>query len=142
MQGLVRRLLFVAGGVLSASWLLSAPAADARVQHAQAQAPSDSEQSPDASDQKQAPDLSDQKLDAVAAALEQVANVRQGYQERIESAPPSEGESIAEEGKGALVKAITDQGLSVEEYVSILVVAQNDPAVREKIVKRIRSSPK
>jgi hypothetical protein len=32
--------------------------------------------------------------------------------------------------------------LSVEEYTSILVVAQNDPVVREKIVQRIRSSPK
>jgi hypothetical protein len=39
-------------------------------------------------------------------------------------------------------KAITDQGLSVEEYDSILEVAQNDPEVREKIRQRIRPSAK
>jgi hypothetical protein len=33
-------------------------------------------------------------------------------------------------------------GLSIEEYTSILVVAQNVPVVREKILQRIRSSPK
>ena len=35
-----------------------------------------------------------------------------------------------------------NHGLSIEEYTSILVVAQNDPVVREKILQRIRSSPK
>ena len=40
------------------------------------------------------------------------------------------------------MKAITDQGLSVEEYTLILVVAQNDPVVREKILQRIGPSPK
>ena len=40
----------------------------------------------------------------------------------------------------ALAKAVTDQGLSVEEYDPILEVAQNDPGVREKIRQRIRPS--
>jgi hypothetical protein len=34
------------------------------------------------------------------------------------------------------------QGLSLEEYDSILEVAQNDPEVREKIRQRIRPSAK
>jgi hypothetical protein len=55
---------------------------------------------------------------------------------------PRPRQGIADEAKNALVKAITNHGLSVEEYTSILVVAQNDPVVREKIVQRIRSSPK
>jgi uncharacterized protein DUF4168 len=44
------------------------------------------------------------------------------------------------EAVNALAKAVTDQGLSVEEYDSILEVAQNDPDVREKIRQRIRPS--
>jgi hypothetical protein len=40
------------------------------------------------------------------------------------------------------VKAVTDQGLSVEEYTSIVAMAQSDPEVREKIVQRIRASAK
>jgi hypothetical protein len=38
------------------------------------------------------------------------------------------------------VKAVTDQGLSVEEYTSIMVVAQNDPMVRQKILQRLKPS--
>ena len=40
----------------------------------------------------------------------------------------------------AMSKAVTEEGLSVEEYDSILEVAQNDPGVREKIRQRIRPS--
>jgi Domain of unknown function (DUF4168) len=35
-------------------------------------------------------------------------------------------------------KAVTDQGLSVEEYTTILKVAQNDPVVRGKLVQRMK----
>jgi hypothetical protein len=38
------------------------------------------------------------------------------------------------------VKAVTDQGLSVEEYNSILRVAQNDPSLRAKIMQRLHRS--
>ena len=41
-----------------------------------------------------------------------------------------------------MAKAVTDQGLSVEEYAAILQVAQNDPDVREKIRQRISPSTK
>jgi hypothetical protein len=115
----------LAAVVLTAAWLLSVPAANAQAQ-SPLQVPSD-----------QTPNISDQKLDATAAALKQVASVKEDYQQRIEAAPPPERQSIADEAKDALVKAVTDQGLSVEEYTSILVVAQNDPVVREKILRRI-----
>ena len=45
-----------------------------------------------------------------------------------------------DEALSAMRNAVTDQGLSVEEYDSILTVAQNDPGVREKIRQRIRPS--
>src|SRR5262249_44358072 len=82
--------------------------------------------------------IPDQKLDAAAAALDQVATLKEDYQQRINSADPADKRRIAEEGNNALVKAITDQGLSVEEYTAILVVAQNDATVREKIIQRLR----
>ena len=44
---------------------------------------------------------------------------------------------IIDNGYG-LANAVTDQGLSLKEYDSILEVAQNDPEVREKISQRIR----
>ena len=40
------------------------------------------------------------------------------------AARPSDRNRIAEEAHDALLKAVTDQGLSVEEYTSILEVAE------------------
>ena len=101
-----------AAALLIAAGLLSIPIANAQVQSP----------SPDLSDQS--PDIPDQKLDAAAAAIERVASLKQDYQQRIAAAVPSDKERIANEAINALAKAITDQGLSVEEYDSILEVAQ------------------
>jgi len=121
MRSAVAVLLIVAG-------LLSITAANDQVQ------------SPGVSDP--ASNIPDQKLDAAAAAIEQVANLKQDYQQRIAAAAPSDKERILNEAVNALAKAVTDQGLSVEEYDSILQVAQNDPDVREKIRERMRPSAK
>src|SRR5215813_4878027 len=119
-----------AAALLIAVGLLSVPAANAQVQSP----------SPGLSDQS--PNISDQKLDAVATAIERVASLKQDYQQRIAAAAPSDKERIANEAINALAKAVIDQGLSLEEYDSILQMAQNDPEVREKIRQRIRPSAK
>jgi hypothetical protein len=64
--------------------------------------------------------------------------VRQDYQQKINTAPTEEKPKLATEARDAMTKAVTDQGLSVEEYTQILVVAQNDTTVREKILQRLR----
>jgi hypothetical protein len=95
--------------------------------------------------QSPSPDLSqqnipDQKLDAAAAAMGRVATLKQDYQQRIAAAAPEDKKQLLDEAINALAKAVTDQGLSVEEYDSILEVAQNDPSIGEKIRQRIRPS--
>jgi uncharacterized protein DUF4168 len=120
----------VAAVALTAAGLLYAPMANA-----QAQSPS-----PGATEQT--PNIPDQKLDATAAAMEKVATIRKDYQQRLESADAADKGKIAEEGSNALAKAVTDQGLSIDEYSAILQVARNDPAVREKLVQRLRPEPK
>jgi hypothetical protein len=35
-------------------------------------------------------------------------------------------------------KAVTDQGLSIDEYTTILAVAQKDPIVRDKLIQRLK----
>jgi hypothetical protein len=117
-----------AASLLIAAGFLFVPAANAQVQSS----------SPDLSER--APNIPDQKLDAAAAAIERVASLKQDYQQRIALAAPADKERILNEAINALAKAVADQGLSVEEYVSFLVVAQNDPDVREKIRQRIRPS--
>jgi hypothetical protein len=100
-------------------------------------------QSPQAqSPQAQSPSstISDEKLNAAAAAVGQVTSVRQSYEHRIAEAPPSDKERLTNEANDALKKAVTDQGLSVDEYNSIIRTAQNDPAIRQKLAQRISRS--
>jgi hypothetical protein len=119
-----------AAAALTAAWFLYVPAANAQVQ------------SPPPGSADQTLNISDQKLDAAAAAMKEVASVKEDYEQRIEAAAPSDKQRIANEANNALVKAVTDKGLSVEEYTLILAMAQSDPEVREKIVQRIRPSAK
>jgi Domain of unknown function (DUF4168) len=85
--------------------------------------------------------IPDQKLDATAAALDQIADVKESYTKQIEATPSdTDKRRLVDEANKALVKAVTDQGLSVEEYTSIMVVAQNDAAVRQKILQRMKPS--
>ena len=57
------------------------------------------------------------------------------------AAAASDKKRIAAEAFSAFQKAVTDQGLSVNEYISILEVAQNNPEVGDKIRQRLPTSP-
>ena len=106
-----------------------------------AQSPNPSEQNPPAEQKPpagQTSTLSDQKLDQMAAAMKQVASVKDDYEQRIAAAPPSDQQRIAEEAGDALEKAVTDHGLSVEEFNSIIEVAQADSNIREKLRQRLK----
>jgi hypothetical protein len=81
--------------------------------------------------------ISEEKLNAAAAAIGQVATIEQSYKSKIAAAPPSDKERLTNEADDAFQKAVTDQGLSVDEYHSIIRTAENDPAVREKLIQRI-----
>jgi Domain of unknown function (DUF4168) len=115
--------------------LLMLPAASAQMNQAQ---PRPQQQSPQA--QSPSPPISDQKLNAAAVAIGQVSSIKQSYERKIAEAPPSDKQRMTDEANNAMKKAVTDQGLSVDEYNSIIHTAQNDPAVREKLSQRIPHS--
>ena len=85
--------------------------------------------------------ISDQKLDQAAAAMARINSLHKSYQEKLTQAPPDQQNSVIAEANSALQKAVTDQGLSVDEYNTIIKSAQNDPAVRDKLVQRL-AAPK
>jgi hypothetical protein len=102
---------------------------------AQAQSPS----TPPATSPSAAPTtIPEGKLDAAAAAVKRVSAVRDSFEQQVAKAPPADKERLAGEANDAMKKAVTDQGLSVEEYTTILKVAQNDPSVREKLLQRLK----
>lgn len=83
------------------------------------------------------PGISDTKLDQAAAALVHVDKLQRSYQQKLEQAQPDERDHVIEEADNALAKAVTDHGLSIDEYDAIMQTAQNDPSVREKLLQRL-----
>jgi hypothetical protein len=86
--------------------------------------------------------IPDQKLDAAAAAMQRVATLKRDYLQLLQATPTDDQPRIVNEASDAIEKAVTDQGLSVEEYTTILEQAQKDPQVREKIIERIQAPAK
>ena len=89
-------------------------------------------------DSKDAADIPDHKLDAAAAAVKRVAMVKETYEAKLAKAPDNEKEGVVEEANQAAEKAVTQEGLSVQEFVTIMDVAENNPAVRAKIIQRLK----
>jgi hypothetical protein len=135
----VRLLQPLAAAALTVSGLIIMPA-NAQMSPPQARP---EQQSPQAHP-PQAPSasltLSDEKLNAAAAAIGRVTSIRQSYEPKIAAAPPANKQHMTEEANDAMKKAVADQGLSVDEYNSIIRTAQNDPSVRQKLSQRIPHS--
>src|SRR5215472_8182202 len=114
------RLLPVAAVALTAGALLLVPVAQAQMNPPQAppaQTQSPQTASPSAS-------ISDEKLNAAAAAIGQVATIQQSYESKIAAASASDKHRLSDEANSAVEKAVTDQGLSVDEFNNIIRTAQ------------------
>jgi Domain of unknown function (DUF4168) len=125
---------------LTGGALLLVPAAEAQMNPPQARPEAQSPQTQPLQTPSSPASISDEKLNAAAVAIGQVATIRQSYESKIAAAPPSDKQRLTKEANDALLKAVTDQGLSVDEYNNIIRTAQNDPTVREKLTQRIPNS--
>ena len=83
-------------------------------------------------------DIPDGKLDAAANAVKRVLTLKDTYEQKLARAPEDQKQGVIEEANNAVTKAVTDQGLSLEEFNNIMEVAENDPVVRDKLVKRMK----
>lgn len=129
----MRSTLGLCAMTIAAAGLLLTPVAVATAQAQTPSAPSTTKPST-----KAPADISEQKLDATAAAVKSVSTIRQTYEEKVAQAPAAEKGRLVDEATTAMTKAVTDQGLSVDEYVAIIEVAQNDPAVRDKLLQKLK----
>jgi Domain of unknown function (DUF4168) len=89
---------------------------------------------------KKAQNIPEDKLNAAGAALAAVTRIHRDYEQRLAAASPNDRKRIADEGDTALQQAITDKGLSMDEYKAILDAAQNDPDLRAKLVERAKAA--
>ena len=83
-------------------------------------------------------DVTDKKLDATAAAVKKVSAVSDSYKKKLAQAPESEKDKILDQADKEVTKAVTDQGLSVQEYLGIMRLAENDATVRGKLMDRLK----
>jgi hypothetical protein len=87
-----------------------------------------------------APDISDQKISAAAAAIPKVENIRQNYEEQLAQAPETDRDRLTNQAKDEMTRAITDEGLSIPEYNSIIQAAAHDPQIRSRIMEHMPQS--
>jgi len=130
----------LAAAALGAAAVFLMPAANAQTTPPQTRPQTQSPQTQSPRAQSPSTTIADEKLNAAAAAIGHVTSIRENYERKISEAPPSDKQRLAEEANDALQKAVTDQGLSVDEYNSIIRTSQNDPAVRQKLTQRIPHS--
>lgn len=81
--------------------------------------------------------IPDDKLDAVAGAVKSVSIVMDSYEQKVARAPAADKQRLIDEADDAVAKAVAKHGLSVEEYTTIIRVAEKDPVVRDKLLKRL-----
>jgi hypothetical protein len=130
---------------LSAAWLLGLPVASAQSTAPKSAAPkaaAPKAEAPNAEEVSPGTAIPDEKLDAAAAVMGRVALMLNQYEQQLATASPEEKKRIAGEANDALTKAVTDQGLTIDEYNKIIEVAQADPQTRNRLVERLRASPK
>jgi hypothetical protein len=100
------------------------------IANAQVQSPSELSTAP--------ANISDSKLDAAATAARNAADIKDTFDQKLAQASVAEKVRIAGEADDAMVKAVTDQGLSLDEFKAIMRLAQRDPLLRSKLVERLK----
>jgi hypothetical protein len=81
------------------------------------------------------PSFSDETVSRVGRAAGQVASIRDAYRQGLnELDDEDEKEELGQQAETAAVKAISEQGLSIDEYHHVVNAAGEDPALRERLV--------
>jgi hypothetical protein len=85
-------------------------------------------------------EVSDALVQKVGAALRQTSAIRQQYSQRAQSEnSPQRQQELTSQAQVEMVKAISDQGLSVQQYNQVLQMAQADPTLRQRLLSVAQS---
>jgi LPS O-antigen subunit length determinant protein (WzzB/FepE family) len=79
--------------------------------------------------------VDDLTVHKVGAALRHVAAIRQEYLQQAQASKSVQQQSdLTTQAKQNMVKAISDQGLSVDQYEQVIHQAQNDPMLKQRLM--------
>ncbi|WP_157084388.1 DUF4168 domain-containing protein [Sediminimonas qiaohouensis] len=89
----------------------------------------------------EASDVTDAKVSAFVEALVAVDAVRKDFAPKIEAEQDEEAkQELVNEANAAIVDAVdTTEGMTVDEYTSIVELAQADQALNQKIMDEIKT---
>lgn len=80
-------------------------------------------------------DVSDATVGKVGAALREVAQIKQSYAQRLQSAKtPTEQQDLSKQASGEATASIAHHGLTVDQYNQVIHAAQTDPALKQRVL--------
>lgn len=89
----------------------------------------------------QSSDVSDETVSHVGKAVAHILKLRQTLEENMAAArTDEERQSIAEQVETAAVTAISDQGLSIDEYNQVIASARDDAELEERVLVACRAA--
>ncbi len=87
--------------------------------------------------------MSDVMVTKVGTALRHVAMIRQEYSQRAQATKsPEQQQALSDQARNEMVKAIGDQGLSVQQYQQAIQMAQNDETLKRRLLSVAESGDK
>lgn len=116
--------LLIAAGLLAGSAAI----------HAQ----EDYQPAPPPAPEQQQSQVSDADVSNFVSAYMAVQEINQEYTEKLQAAEsPEQATELQQEAQGKMQEAVTESGLSVGEYQQIANLANQDPALRERITTEL-----
>jgi len=80
--------------------------------------------------------ISDETIAKAGAAFKRVSEISGAYSPRLAAAPtPDERVHLISEELVAATTAVSDQGLTVDQYNNVMETAQSDPGVKERLLR-------
>jgi hypothetical protein len=83
----------------------------------------------------QSSDVSDQVVSQVGKAAVRILQLRQSLEENMATArTEEERETLTSQVETAAVRAIDEQGLTIDEYNEVITAARSDPELEERVL--------
>ena len=86
-------------------------------------------------------EISDTLVQKVGVALGQITQIRETYAERFASLDSDDEKQAAEtEAQTVMAEAISQQGLSVEQFNRVVTAAKADPDLEQRVLAAARAA--
>ncbi len=80
-------------------------------------------------------EISGNILEPFAGAYKEVSEIHTSYEERIVKAlDPVQADALQQEANQKMTQAVTDRGMTIEDYNALFQTIQNDPDLKKKFM--------